>query len=142
FCSLATATNYFAAPLIGAVMVTAAVVNRRGWRSARAWGHVAAAGASACAYGALFVVWYMWTQAGGWGRLMAQVQRLTSVAGSEVRPTVGGEVARFCENVWKVCGETPVSMSPQSTVWDWWLRIAAGGFLFLPTKDWRRRWWR
>src|SRR6266436_4403973 len=64
FCSLATATNYFTYPLVGAVVATVAVVNLRGWKSSLAWRDVIVAGALACAYAGLFVLWY--SAAHGW----------------------------------------------------------------------------
>ena len=132
FCSLATATNYFTYPLIGAVVVTVAVVNGRDWKLARAWRDVAVAAIAAGAYGGLFVLWY--SVAHGWGQLMIQVGRLTSVASNEVRPTFGGEVERFVENVWNLGFHTPTQGPPLP--WsghDWWLTVATIGFVFLPT---------
>ncbi len=140
FCSLATATNYFTYPLIGAVVVTVAVVNGRDWKLARAWRDVAVAAIAAGAYGGLFVLWY--SVAHGWGQLMIQVGRLTSVASNEVRPTFGGEVERFVENVWNLGFHTPTQGPPLP--WsghDWWLTVATIGFVFLPTRDWRLRLW-
>ncbi len=131
FCSLATATNYFTYPLIGAVIVTVAVVNGREWKSPRVWRDVAVAAAAAGAYGGLFVLWY--SAARGWGQLMTQVGRLTSVASNEVRPTFGGEVERFIENVWTLGFKTPTQGPPLP--WsghDWWLTVATIGFVFLP----------
>ncbi len=140
FCSLATATNYFTYPLVGAVVVTVAVVNGRKWKSARVWRDVAVAAAAAGAYAGLFVLWYCALHS--WGQLMAQVGRLTSVASNEVRPTFGGEVQRFVENVWNLGFHTPTQGPPLP--WsghDWWLTVATIGFVFLPTRDWRLRWW-
>jgi 4-amino-4-deoxy-L-arabinose transferase-like glycosyltransferase len=140
FCSLATATNYFTYPLIGAVAATVAVVNGREWKSPRAWRDVFVAGVLACAYAGLFVLWYI--AAHGSGQLMVQVGRLTSVASNEARQTFGGEVERFVENVWALGFSTPTQGPPQP--WsghDWWLTVAIIGFLFLPTRDWRLRLW-
>lgn len=140
FCSLATATNYFTYPLVGAVIVTVAVVNGREWKSPRVWRDVGVAAAVAGAYGGLFLLWY--SAAHGWGQLMTQVGRLTSVASNEVRPTVGGEVERFIENVWTLGFKTPTQGPP--LLWsghDWWLTVATIGFVFLPTRDWRLRLW-
>ncbi len=140
FCSLATATNYFTYPLIGAVVTTVAVVNWQEWKSPRAWRDVIIAGVCACAFAGLFVVWY--SAAHGWGQLMTQVGRLTSIANNEARPTFGGEVQRFVENVWTLGFQTPTQGPPLP--WsghDWWLTVATLGFLFLPTRDWRLRLW-
>jgi 4-amino-4-deoxy-L-arabinose transferase-like glycosyltransferase len=140
FCSLATATNYFTYPLVGAVIVTVAVVNGREWKKAGAWRDVIIAGVLACAYAGLFALWY--SAAHGWGQLMTQVGRLTSVASNEVRPTLGGEVERFIENVWTLGFKTPTQGPPLP--WsghDWWLTVATIGFVFLPTRDWRLRVW-
>jgi 4-amino-4-deoxy-L-arabinose transferase-like glycosyltransferase len=140
FCSLATATNYFTYPLIGAVVITVALVNWREWKSPRAWRDVVVGGAMACVYAGLFVLWYSATH--GWGQLMAQVGRLTSVAANEVRPTFGGEVERFIENVWTLGFKTPTQGPPLP--WsghDGWLTVATIGFVFLPTRDWRLRLW-
>jgi hypothetical protein len=135
-CSLATATNYFTYPLIGAVIVTVAVAN---WRQ---WWHAVAACAVAGSYGAAFAVWHVATK-GGAGHLLAQVHLLTSVASNEVRPTLWGEVARFCQNVWTLGFKTPTEMGPRG--WqgrDWWLVIATLGFLWLPVTraKWLRAW--
>ena len=73
---------------------------------------------------------------------MTQVGRLTSVASNEVRPTFGGEVQRFIENVWTLGFKTPTQGPPLP--WsghDWWLTLATLGFVFLPTRDWRLRLW-
>ena len=140
FCTLATATNYFTYPLIGAVVATVAIVNWREWKSPRAWRDVIIAGALACAYAGLFVLWY--SAAHGWGQLMTQVGRLTSIANNEARPTFGGEVERFIDNVWTLGFKTPTQGPPMP--WsghDWWLTIATIGFVFLPTRDWRLRLW-
>jgi hypothetical protein len=140
FCSLATATNYFTYPLVGGVVATVAVANWREWRSPRGWRDVVAAGAAACAYAGVFVLWYC--AAHGWGQLMTQVGRLTSVANNEARPTFGGEVGRFIENVWNLGFKTPTQGPPMP--WsghDWWLTMATIGFVFLPTRDWRMRLW-
>ena len=140
FCSLATATNYFTYPLIGAVVVTVALVNWRDWKSPRAWRDVVVAAVAACAYAGLFVLWYSVTH--GWNQLMTQVGRLTSVASNEVRPTFGGEVQRFIQNVWTLGFKTPTQGPPLP--WsghDWWLTLATLGFVFLPTRDWRLRLW-
>jgi 4-amino-4-deoxy-L-arabinose transferase-like glycosyltransferase len=140
FCSLATATNYFTYPLMGAVVVTVALVNWREWKSPRAWRDVIVAGALAGAYAGLFVLWYCSVH--GWGQLMTQVGRLTSVASNEARPTFGGEVGRFIDNVWTLGFKTPTQGPPLP--WsghDWWLTVATIGFVFLPTRDWRLRLW-
>jgi len=140
FCSLATATNYFPYPLIGGVVATVAIVNWREWKSPRAWRDVIVAGALACAYAGLFVLWY--SAVHGWAQLMARVGLLTTVASNEVRPTFTGEVERFIGNVWNLAFKTPTQGPPLP--WsghDWWLTIAAIGFLFLPTRDWRLRLW-
>jgi len=136
-CALATGTNYFTYPLIGAVVVTVAVVNGRQWKEGRAWGHVAIAGAAAGAYAGLFVLWYC--AAHGWGELMAQVGRLTSIANNEVRPTIWGEVMRFGENIWNLGFRTPTLGWPGKDVW---LMIATAGMLWLPVRQnkWLRAW--
>ena len=139
-CSLATATNYFTYPLIGGVVATVALVNWHEWKSARAWRDVVVAGALAGAYGGLFALWY--SAAHGSGQLMAQVGRLTSVASNEARPTFGGEIERFIDNVWTLGFKTPTQGPPLP--WsghDWWLTAATVGFVFLPTRDWRLRLW-
>jgi 4-amino-4-deoxy-L-arabinose transferase-like glycosyltransferase len=142
FCSLATATNYFTYPLIGAMVVTVAAVNWRDWKSPRVWRDVIIAGGLACAYAGLFVLWYC--AAHGWGQLMAQVGRLTSVASNEVRPTFAGEVERFIGNVWTLGFKTPTRLDPQVgwTGRDWWLVIATLGFVWLPVArvKWLRAW--
>jgi 4-amino-4-deoxy-L-arabinose transferase-like glycosyltransferase len=140
FCSLATATNYFTYPLVGAVIVTVAVVNGCKWRFKRTWRDVVVAALAAGAWAGLFILWY--SVAHGWVQLMTQVGRLTSVASNEVRPTFGGEVQRFIENVWNLGFETPTHGPPLP--WsghDWWLTVATIGFVFLPTRDWRLRVW-
>lgn len=142
FCSLATATNYFTYPLVGAVVATVAVVNWREWKSPRAWRDVVVAGVMSCGYAALFVIWYC--MAHGSGELMAQVGRLTSVASNEVRPTFGGEIERFVENVWTLGFKTPTHLDPQTGFAgrDWWLVMATLGFLWLPVTrgKWLRAW--
>ena len=110
FCSLATATNYFTYPLVGAVVATVAVVNWRECKSSRAWRDVIIAGALACVYAGLFVLWYC--AAHGWGQLMMQVGRLTSIANNEARPTFGGEIGRFIDNVWTLGFKTPTQGPP------------------------------
>lgn len=138
FCALATATHYMTYPLAGAVVVTAFVVNWGRWREA-----VVAAligGATAGAYAAGFVVWYVTVH--GAAQLLAQVGRLTSVAGNEARPTWWGEVCRFAENVWTLGFKTPTHGPPPG--WsgrDWWLVMATAGFVFLPVRDWKLRLW-
>jgi 4-amino-4-deoxy-L-arabinose transferase-like glycosyltransferase len=132
FCALATTTNYFTYTLIGAVILTVAVVN---------WRHAPLAAVCAGAYGGLFVLWYC--AAHGWSELMAQVGRLTSVASNEVRPTFIGEVERFVTNVWTLGFKTPTRMGPRG--WegkDYWLMIATAGFVFLPVTKakWLRAW--
>jgi hypothetical protein len=132
FCSLATATNYFTYPLVGAVVVTVAIVN---------WRHAIAAGAAACSYAGLFVLWYVATR--GAEQLRTHVALLTSVAGNEARPTFAGEVGRFVENVWNLGFKTPTQGPPSP--WsghDWWLTVATVGFLFLPVTrgKWLRAW--
>jgi len=142
FCALATGSHYFNYPLIGAVVLTVAVVNWREWKTPRAWGHLVAAGVAACAFAGLLVVTY--TCVYSWGQLMDHVHLLTSVADSEVRPTLGGEVARFVENIVTFGFQTPARIVPGQGVvgYDWWLRIALVGFVFLPvTKNkWLRVW--
>jgi hypothetical protein len=141
FCTLATATNYFPYPLIGGVVVTVAIVNWREWKSPRAWRDVIVAGALACAYAGLFVLWY--SAVHGWAQLMAQVGRLTSVASNQVLPTFTGEVGRFINDVWTLGFKTPTSFDPFRG-WlgqDRWLIIATIGFVFLPTRNWRLRLW-
>ncbi|HUJ09072.1 MAG TPA: hypothetical protein VL171_03535 [Verrucomicrobiae bacterium] len=148
FCSLATATNYFTYPLIGAVVVTVAVVNPlaagtpfRRTISTRL-GRVAIAVGTACAYSALFVLWYC--AAHGEGQLMAQVGRLTSVASNEVRPTFIGEVQRYIGNVLNLGFKTPTHLNPRTGMAgrDWWLVIATLGFIWLPVRreKWLRLW--
>jgi hypothetical protein len=145
-CSLATATNYFTYPLIGAVMVTAALVNPAAartplpqtlWLRTR---RVLVAGATAGSYAALFALWYVAVH--GAAQLQSHVALLTSVASNEMRPTLMGEVARFAENVWSLGFKTPTQGPPLP--WsghDWWLTVATVGFVFLPTRDWRLRLW-
>jgi hypothetical protein len=124
--------------LIGAVVVTAAVAPGRAFpQRAR---DTAVAGAVACSYAGLFVLWYMATR--GWGQLMDHIHLLTSVASNEVRPTFGGEVARFVQNIWTLGFKTPTQGPPMP--WsghDWWLTVATLGFVFLPARDWRLRLW-
>jgi 4-amino-4-deoxy-L-arabinose transferase-like glycosyltransferase len=138
-CSLATATHYMAYPLIGAVIVTAFVVNWGRWRAAALATLVAAA--TAGAYGAGFVLWYV--AAHGLDVLRSQVALLGSVAGNEAKPTFGAEVFRLGQNVWTFCAKTPTQGPPLPWAGrDWWLVIAAMGFVFLPvTKNkWLRAW--
>jgi 4-amino-4-deoxy-L-arabinose transferase-like glycosyltransferase len=136
FCSLATATNYFTYPLVGAVVLTITMVNWRAWR------HIFAASAAAGAYAALFVAWYSATR--GWAQLVNHAQLLTSVAANEIRPTLAGEIARFASNVWTLGFRTPTRMvlgqGPEGR--DWWLAIATAGFLLLPVRrsKWLRAW--
>ena len=146
FCSLATATNYFTYPLIGAVIVSVALVNpaATGTPLATTWKarltRVLVAGATACAYGALFVLWYVAIH--GAAQFQSHVGLLMSVAGNETRPTLIGEVVRFARNVWNLGFKTPTQGPPLP--WsghDWWLTLATVGFLFLPTRDWRMRLW-
>ena len=146
FCSLATATNYFTYPLIGAVVVTAALVNPVGAGTPlpqtlkQRLVRVLVAGATAGAYGALFVLWYVAVY--GAAQLRSHVALLTSVASNETRPTMMGEAARFAQNVWNLGFKTPTQGPPLP--WsghDWWLTVATIGFVFLPTRDWRLRLW-
>ena len=145
-CSLATATNYFTYPLIGAVIMTAAVVNpvAAGTPLPRTVTsrlvRVCVAGATAGAYLVLFVLWYVTVH--GMGQLQSRVGLLTSVASNETRPTMMGEVGRFAENVWNLGFKTPTQGPPLP--WsghDWWLTVATIGFVFLPSRDWRLRLW-
>jgi hypothetical protein len=130
-CALATGTNYFTYPLIGAVVVTVAIVN---------WRHAFLAGVVACSYAGLFVAWYCATR--GWTQLMDHAHLLTSVAANEVKPTLAGEISRYVQNVWNIGFNTPSRIGMRGVEsWDWWLRIAWIGFLFLPVKDWRFRLW-
>ena len=139
FCALATATNYFTYPLCGLVVVTAFVTHWGDWR--RAALAAVAAGAVAGAYVALFVVWYVVAH-GGWGQLMAQAGRLTSVAGNTSKGSVTGDAMRFVNNVITLGFKTPTEGPPPAWAGrDWWLVLATLGFAWLPVRDWRLRIW-
>ena len=141
FCALATATNYFTYPLIGAVAITVAGVNWRDWKTARAWRDIAVAGGLAGAYAGGFVLWYCARH--GHAQLLAEVGRLTSMAESNAHATIIGELGRFCDNVWALGFHTPTHQGPRG--WeghDWWLTVATIGFVCLPVtnKKWLRVW--
>jgi hypothetical protein len=139
-CALAKATNYFTYPLCVAVVVTVVGVNWKSWKSGRMWGHTAAAAGMAGSYVVLFVIWYAATR--GLDQLREHLRLLTSVAGNEVQPTWAAELGRIAQNVWNIGFETPAKVGFQGVEgWDWWVRIAWVGFLFLPVKDWRLRLW-
>jgi hypothetical protein len=88
----------------------------------------------------LFVLWYL--AAHGMAQLQAHVALLTSVAGNETRPTLLGEAQRFAQNVWNIGFATPTQGPPMPWAGhDWWLSVATLGFLFLPARDWRLRFW-
>jgi 4-amino-4-deoxy-L-arabinose transferase-like glycosyltransferase len=139
FCALATATNYFTYPLIGAVIVTTAVAGRM--PLVQRLGRTTAVAAVACSYAGGFVLWYCAVH--GWGQLMAQLDRLTAVAANEVAPTLWGEAVRFVQNVWRLGFHTPTKGPPPG--WsgrDWWLVIATAGFVWLPVRGgWGLRVW-
>lgn len=140
FCSLATGTHYFTYPLIGGVGLTVLIVNIRDLKQPRAWGHIITAGVAACAFAGLFVLWY--TVAHSWGQLMKHVELLLNVAGNQARPGLAAEVERFVTNVLTLGFRTPVKMTQQSVSYDWWLRIATVGFLWMPVQKnkWLRAW--
>lgn len=136
-CALATATNYFTYPLIGAVAVTVLLTpsSVEPMPAARAWqqrvGRAVLAALAAGSYGVLFVGWYLMTY--GWTELVAQLARLGAVAANEVRPTWWGEVQRFGMNVWNLGFRTPTRMTVQGPEGrDYWLMVATVGFVFLP----------
>jgi hypothetical protein len=89
----------------------------------------------------LFVAWYVVAH-GGWGPLLAQVGRLTSVAGNASQGSLAGDATRFINNVITLGFRTPTEGPPPT--WsgrDWWLVLATIGMLFLPSRDWRFRVW-
>lgn len=123
--SLATATVYWAYPIVGVVIVTALIVNRR---------HAPAAAVAACAYAILFAVAYGLFRAGGFPELMAQVKRLD--------PNTSGapwwaEMVRFYRNVVTFFGLTPTIGPNNTQLVDLWLVGAGAGLIVFPIKRYR-----
>ncbi|HTS20100.1 MAG TPA: glycosyltransferase family 39 protein [Verrucomicrobiae bacterium] len=125
FCSLATATNYYAVGMIPAVIAAAAWVNWRRWREPVAWRHVITGALTAGAFGILFVLWYVATQ-GGVGHLREQLQRL----GGMTQPP---GIAEVLSRIAKFCFTTPTSIGPQGLEGhDVWLIAAVLGLIAFP----------
>jgi 4-amino-4-deoxy-L-arabinose transferase-like glycosyltransferase len=125
FCSLATATNYYAVGMIGGVIAVTVSVNWRRWRELSAWRDVVVGAAAAGSFGTLFVLWYIVTQ-GGMGHLREQVQRLGGMTQAPGLAEIGSRIAKFCFT-------TPTSIGPQGLQGhDVWLIAAVLGLVAFP----------
>ena len=142
FCSLTTATCYWAYPLIAAVVVTALFVKPEAGAGSR-WQRALVAAATAGGYGALFVVWYALVEPGGWTRLMEQVARLNHQAQGmvETLPGFWGEVWRWVRNLMTLWREFPWQGGYGAVRYDFWLAGAGIGLLVLPAAGFRLWLW-
>ena len=130
FCSLATATNYYAVGLIPSVILVAVWVNWRRWRESMAWRDVLVGTVAAGWYGMLFVAWYVTTH-GGVGHLVEQVHRLSGV-------TPPPSIAEFWQRIGKFCFNAPTRLGSRGFEGhDLWLLAAAVGLIAFPVPRWR-----
>ena len=130
FCSLATATNYYAVGLIPAVIVAAVWVNWRRWCELVAWRDLLVGAVAAGGYGLLFVGWYVATQ-GGVGHLVEQMHRLSGMTQPPSFAEIGLRIGRFCFT-------TPTHIGTHGLEGhDIWLIAAAVGLMTFPVARWR-----
>jgi hypothetical protein len=131
FCSLATATSYWAYGLIPAVMLTALFVN---------WRHAWIGALTACAYLVLFAIGYVFTHNDGLVQLFAQLDRLQFMTNAlaDMPPSTLGELARIGRSIVTFTLMTPASIANGVRFVDLWLVGATLGVLFFPAPRFRK----
>jgi 4-amino-4-deoxy-L-arabinose transferase-like glycosyltransferase len=124
--SLATGCHVFAYPVVGLVILTALFVN---------WRHTPAAIATACAWGGLFVLWFLWSQPGGWSHLMAQVQRISP---QDEGLGFVGQIVQVYRFFIEFSFLTPTVGADGQQGVDFWMPIALLGAFLFPVRRYRK----
>lgn len=127
-CSLAVGSHYFAYPLMGIVVVTALVVNRR---------HVPLAALSSGLFVALFFLWFIFINPNGWENLLARITGASQQGFGVIRPTWIEEVVRIYRLFVEFAFLTPTLNRNGTPGIDFWILIASLGMLFFPFPRYR-----
>lgn len=125
--SLATATHYYAYPLLGVVVITALFVDRRHWFAAIV---------GAAAFPVVFGLWYVATQTGGFATMLEHARLAGGMAPAE--PLLS-QLVRVYRNLVSFCLTTPMLGPDRSFVGvDWWLVLASVGIIVFPVARFRK----
>jgi uncharacterized membrane protein len=127
FCSLATATHYYTAPLILALVATVTCIN---------WRHSFVAAVTAGAYGVLFVLWYVLAK-GGVAHLLEQVHRVGGMTGGP-QPTMIETVWHWIVNLGIFCFNDRIIGTTGTQFIDLWPALAAVGIVLFPVARFRK----
>lgn len=130
-CSAATATSYWTYGLIGAVVVTALLVN---------WRHAWIAALTSCAWLGSFSIGYVIVHEDGLVQLLAQLERLQFMNNAIVNasPSFPGETARIAKNVVEFTFLMPTTTASGARFVDLWLMGAGLGLAFFPAPRFRK----
>lgn len=131
--ALATSTHYYVYPLVGVVVVTALIVNKR---------HFGAVVLGVAVFPVLFVGWFLATQDGGIPHLLTQLQRVKSLYATGATLSFGENLARIYRNIVTFGLLTPTLAEDRSFQGiDLWLVTASLGVMCLPIGRLRKWLW-
>lgn len=128
-CSLAVGTHYFAFPLMGIVVLTALLVNKR---------HVWAAVVTSCAFIGLFFFWFLISHDGGISHLMVRFSGASQQGFDVVKSSWLGEIFRLYKLLVEFVFLTPTLNTDGTLGVDIWILTASLGILFFPVAKFRR----
>lgn len=127
-CSLAVGTHYFAFPLMGVVILTALLVNKR---------HVWAAVASSCAFAGLFLLWFAMAHDGGISYLLVRFTGASHQGFGAMRSSWVEELFRLYKLIMEFVFLTPTMNNDGTLGVDIWILTASLGILFFPVAKFR-----
>lgn len=128
-CSLAVGSHYFSYPMMGAVVVTAFLVNRR---------HVWAAAAASGAFFAAFFTWFLLAHEGGLSHLIVRFAGASKKGFEVVDTSWGSEVVRLYRQLVEFVFLTPTLGRDGSVGIDFWILMAGLGMLLFPVIAFRK----
>jgi len=128
--SLAVGSHYFAYPMMGAVVVTALIINVR---------HIPAAIASSGLFVGIFLLWFIFGQPNGWESLFGRIGAASHQGFGVIQPSWVEEATRLYRLFIEFIFLTPTLNWNGSPGVDIWIAIASLGILFYP--DARYRYW-
>jgi len=127
-CSLAVGSHYFAFPLMGIVVITAFIVDRR---------HIPLAAISSGLFVAVFLLWFIFIDPNGWENLLARISGASQQGFSAIRPSWFEEVFRIYRLFVEFAFLTPTLNRDGTAGIDFWILIASLGMIFFPFARYR-----
>jgi len=127
--SLAVGSHYFSFPLMGVVILTALIVNRR---------HVWVAAATSGAFAAGFFLWFVLSQPGGLAHLLVRFTGASNQGFGAMQSSLAAEGIRLYRLLVEFVFLTPTLGRDGTLGVDFWIITASLGMVFFPVVRFRK----